>query len=225
MTNLPDEQGRRALLARYADVPWLRAAVAAIPYAGGSLDIILSYRGQEVAKRRIEAMLASLRYEMASVKEDAVRRDFFESEEWVDLVRLALEAASRTRESTRLSTIARILRGTVTASIAPVAYAEDLIEVVAGLRDSEATVLREICQESLEGRGAVQDYGASLALRLPPGLAGQIRFILRRLEAHGLIGEVTGTILGYSGGAFELTSTGKELCALLASGKLDESET
>lgn len=189
--------------------------MALIPYVGGSLDIILSHRFQEIAKRRIEFMLAALATRLKDVTEDKIDLAFLESEDWADIVRLAIERSARIRNKERLAAVAEILKGVATREVCATGHAEDLLEVIASLNDEETVVLREVHRESVDGRGEITGYGKSLEGRIPQQLFNRIPFLLKRLEALGLISEVTGTFYGYGGGSYSLTTVGKEICDYL----------
>jgi hypothetical protein len=206
--NLPDKQSDKEQSFQYSDATWLRAIVTAIPYVGGSLDLIFGHRGQVTARRRIEKMMVNLKAELESVNESSIRCDFLESEEWLDLVRLAVERGARIRNTDHIRAITKILKGVATDEITSTGHAEDLIEVLGALRDEEALMLREIYKT----RGAVLKFGENIKDRIPVAMHDRMPFLLKRLEALGLITELVGTILGYDGGDYNLTGTGKELC-------------
>lgn len=214
MNHFPSEP-KKEMQSDYSDTLWLRATVSLIPYIGGSLDLILSHRAGKLAKLRAEKLLAELRTEMEQAKETSIRREFLESDEWTDLVRLAVERGARIRDTSHLRAIARILKGIATDEISTSGHAEDLIDVVAALKDEEALILREIYERFTRGQDKVQNYGEELEEHVPSPLRRRVPFLLKRLEALGLITETTGAFYDYGGGEYGLTPTGKELCAYL----------
>lgn len=215
MKKLPIKKVISKLSSRYLEKWWVRAGVAAIPRVGGSLDIIFSHRGQELARARVASMFRFLREELEKITEEKIDRSFLESEEWTDVVILAVQKAAQVRNKERLRAIARILRSSITNEFNSGGHIENLLDVTAALRDEEAVLLREIYKRTLDGKSVIGNYGEELKDSLPGLMHDRLPFLLKRIESLGLISEQVGVILGYKGGAYTLTSTGKELCKYL----------
>lgn len=203
---------------RYADTTWLRTVVAAIPYVGGSLDLVLTHRGQSVARERVEHALTSLARELESIREENIRWEFLDSEEWVDLVRRALDRVSKTRQKEHRIAIARVLAGAVTGTLSETGYAERLIDVLADLREDEALVLRALLELDVNAPNTTPSAEArGVELRqIEVGTVPRerVRFVVKRLEALGLVEEVLVTYPGRVGGLYAVSETGRVLCRL-----------
>ena len=113
----------------------LRALIAAIPHAGRSIDVVVGQRvtiqgagapgeSSKTDERRLQFMFAELHREMRALDESRVRHDFFETEEWADVVRQAVALAVCTRDSRRLSAIARVLAARATGTVPPSGHAQ-----------------------------------------------------------------------------------------------------
>ena len=195
---------------------WIQSIVVGIPWIGGSLDKILSYKGRQLAEERIKTMLRFLKEEIQKIENNKIEMSFLESEEWNDIVFLSMEKSARIRNKGRLKTIARILKGSIKNEIDTGGHVEDLIDVVAELRDEEAILLREMYKFSheinTEPARSIVNYAEELKDRIPKTLHNRMDFLLKRIEGLGLISESTGGIVNYLGGTYDMTSTGIELC-------------
>ena len=212
----------------YCENTGLRAAVNAIPYIGGSLDVLFSSKGQQIFQKRILLLLKSLRQDMASLKESSVDQAFLESEEWFDLVVRAMECTVRTRDSRKIELYSRLLCSSVMETERYPHNPEDYLAVLAELTPREVELAWVIYQQQSDrpaknanplgwARQKGWDHVAADA-----GLdEADAVFLLKRLERSGLISEVTGAYFGYQGGVYVITETFRQLMDFLQRG--DES--
>jgi hypothetical protein len=74
----------------------IRIALQQIPYIGGSLSEILSYRRQKIEKKRLHQCLEKLREEIKLIDENKIDKNFPNTEEFSDVLRRTLENSIRT---------------------------------------------------------------------------------------------------------------------------------
>jgi hypothetical protein len=210
----------------YANNTVLRALVNAIPYVGGSLDVLFAYRGQQIVQERIMGLLEDLSIEMGGVREEVVDRKYLESEEWFDLILRGIGAATKTRDQEKIRLYAKILKGAVTAQNREEFAPEEYLVVLAELTPKEIEVARAIYEQQ---SGRPQDSESELQWAKRKGwekLSGQclsvpkedLPFVLLHLQRSGLIREITGAYLGYTGGVYVITETFRKLMRYLSEG-------
>ena len=72
---------------------WIRATVSAIPFVGGALDHLLFDKADEIRKRNIESSLDALSRKLEDIEESNVDKDWFNSEEALQVFRLLAETS------------------------------------------------------------------------------------------------------------------------------------
>jgi len=203
----------------YVNKSLVRAVLVAVPYIGGSLDIIFSSRGSAIVQSRLLDFVSSLDKEMARIRESMVDKDFLESEEFFDLSVRALEYTTRTRDREKLSLYAAILRGATVIQDRDDFSAEEYLQVLAELSSPEIRVAKAIYEQQREPPSKDQDNPAWVIQKGWDDLANQCRsvpeedlpFILLRLQRAGLIKEYVGAIVGYAGGVYAVTGFFRKL--------------
>jgi hypothetical protein len=187
----------------YADNTALRAAVTAIPFIGGSMDVVFSSIASQVVYRRIWSVIRHLEEEMKSIDEAKINKDFLESEEWFDLVYKTFDEARKTRLDEKHKMFARIL---VNVSIKQEEI--DNIERYQGiltdisLTDFKvAAYLVEHVLEAMNGEYKERKkFWSELAI---DGISDkQLKQSLARLFTLGLVQERYGAIMDYTGGHY-----------------------
>ena len=98
---------------RYESNPFLRMLVNAIPYVGGSIDVLLSAKWAEFHSKRVDVFITRTQAEMAELQESSLRKDLLESPEFYDLVyRIAQSVISSRFDQTRTG-YARVIKSAV----------------------------------------------------------------------------------------------------------------
>jgi hypothetical protein len=213
MDNLKDKLVQASKV--YADQTVVRAAINAIPYVGGSLDILLSSSGQNFVIRRIETFISELNDQLGQLDKSKVNHDFLQTEEGFDLVVKAFNSASRTRQNEKLKLYAKIIKGALTEGKE---YQEDdpelYLQIIEELSVNELRVakclyeLKEVKKKNPEqdNPNGKQDGMTNdawwLSKQYPEFDKDELVSIFVRLERTGLIKELVGSFLGYGGGQY-----------------------
>ena len=202
----------------YSNNTVLRVIVNAIPYIGGSLDVLLWGRGHRIAQERLKSLLEQLQTDMGTLNENMIDRTFIESEEWFDLVVKTLESAARTRDSEKIRLYSRILRNSVIRRKRETYSPEEYLTILAELTPREVELAKAIYAQQSDNpkenenelQWATRKGWGNLAAE--SGLDEKdVIFLLKRLERTGLIREVTGFYLGYEGGKYVITEAFRKL--------------
>lgn len=211
------------LAQKYDTTWWPRAIVSAFPCIGGSIDAAISSRAQEVVQARLERMFTFLFEEVERLDMELIDKQYFLSDEGIDLLRMALEKSIRIRQKEHLRAIARILIAAMWAQPRATGYWENAIGVLSELREDEAFLLggffrlqptRDVESDSQDGgEGPVMTIDVlEQEIPLPDG---RLPFALKRLEALGLVEEMLINYPGRVGGRFKLTDFGRGICILV----------
>lgn len=121
---------------RYEANPFLRILVNAIPYAGGSIDVLLSAKWSEFHSKRVEDFITKTQTEMAELQETSVRKDLLESPEFYDLVyRIAQDVISSRFDQTRTG-YARVIKSAVTGDESIISL-EELVQQISDLGEMD----------------------------------------------------------------------------------------
>jgi hypothetical protein len=192
----------------YADQVLIRASINAIPFIGGSIDVLLSSFGQKFVIKRIENFLTELNHEISLLDSKKINHDFLNSEEGFDLIIKSFNSASRTRQQEKLKLYAKILKNALTNQKT---YSEEepemFLEIIEGLSTREfrvATLLfRQKAKMKPHESVRTVDF-ASLAKENPEFNKDELVYILVRLEKTGLIKEHIFTIHGAGGDSYQI---------------------
>jgi hypothetical protein len=218
-----------AVALAYSENTVLRAVVNAIPWIGGSLDVLLSAKGQAIVHDRIMTFLDILHRRMAQVEAVLARQAQLESPQFFDTIVAGFEAAARTPDVDRQEHIAAILAGSVAgpwnASLEP----RQAIAILRDLTPGQLQLARTIYatqsgsptdkQNELQWALSVgwQTIRTTLGLSLSDFQTGCIM-----LQRAGLIREIAGAYVDYTGGVYVITPVFRALMDYVHSGGLTE---
>lgn len=205
----------------YSDNIPLRSIIASIPIVGGSLDVVFSTQGQKNVQRRLVLLITQLQIDYRSLEERVIDKNFVKSEEFFDLLVKVLDASARTRHDEKIRIYARILCNSTINEYHILYNPEDYVDVLSELSIQELHLARRIylSQKSTPQNdkeadlGWVKRCGWEHIIESVP--AEDINFLLKRLERTGLITEVMGMYLGYSGGVYKITDTFRKMMEFL----------
>lgn len=120
----------------YKSNPFLRMLVNAIPYVGGSIDVLLSAKWGEFHSKRVEDFIIKTQKELAEIQEASLRKDILESPEFYDLVnRIAQVVISSRFDQTRTG-YARVIKSAVTGGESFISL-EELVQQISDLGEMD----------------------------------------------------------------------------------------
>ncbi len=117
-----------------------------IPLVGDSLTEIAAGRGQQIIEARRDEFLRLLAEHLATLEEQAVRKDYFKTPEGIDLLIKALDEARRTRSKEKRDLYARILKGAIVDFGQGRYSAEEYLYLISDLTLKELRVARSLYQ-------------------------------------------------------------------------------
>jgi hypothetical protein len=125
--------------------PYLLATISAVPVVGGSITQVLTGIGQQIVQERNKRLFEQLTEHMATVEEQAIKRDYLKTPEGFDLLIKALDESRRTRSEAKRDLIARILAGATSTVTGQSEYSpEEYLSIVASLTPRELQVARTL---------------------------------------------------------------------------------
>jgi hypothetical protein len=83
------------------------AAINAIPLVGSSIAALISGKAQERVRRRTVDVFSAMKEEIESVEEQAIHKEFFESEEFQTLLALTIEQLQTTHDREKLKMLGK----------------------------------------------------------------------------------------------------------------------
>jgi hypothetical protein len=199
---------------KHSDVEDLGSGAAQIvasvvPLLGGPIAAgIAAWEGRRVSKR-IEALVGEIAALAERIDQRKLDKTYIETDAFQDAVIAALEAGRRTADADKRRVIAAILLGAAFTERPPQLDVEALLDTIGGLSPQDLALARILYDESGGDEPKAIVTGA-----VGPADFPDREFHLKRLEAGGLIRELTGTY-GGSGGQYFMTMTFHRLMALL----------
>ena len=133
--NLPDKADE--LITEWLNKdPLIPAAISTIPVFGSSLATFYSGKWLQIYAERTNAMLQQFREHVSSLDQQALRKDYLDTPEGIDLLIQATELSSRTRSEEKRDLIARIFAGATSLEVQQGSYAaEEYLDLVGSLTE------------------------------------------------------------------------------------------
>ena len=199
---------------KYEASSLLRALVNAIPYAGGSLDVLLSAKWAQYHSQRVDDFINKMQEELIELQENTVRKDLLESAEFYDLIyRIAQDVISSRFGETRLA-YAKIIKSAVTGNES-FSSLEDLVQQISDLREMDYQFITAINKLIHSGKVVT---GESISNELV-GYGYSIMDCERhlyRFEVFGLLDHQRNTLLGRGKMPFEVLPSFNKLVSYLS---------
>lgn len=186
MENLPTRitdvasQAEEEISTTYSRLTPLRAAVAAIPLVGSTIDAFLGTRGQNIAAQRLERTIQGIQRQIVAVDMSKLDGAFLESEEFYDLLWRAFEEGQRTANHQKVALYVRILLQSLQAP----PFRENAHEYLALLAELSST---EIQVAAAAYRHRPKFSESNIGRELTGMSASLITSYLARLERTGLV--------------------------------------
>lgn len=177
--------------------PYLLAAISAVPGVGGSITQVITGIGQQIVQERNRKLFERLSVHLATVEEQAIRQDYFETPEGFDLLIKALDESRKTRSDEKRELIARVLAGAAATNVERGDFSpEEYINIVSSLTAKELGIARTI-YDLQRNVSAPLEYDASnrvetwrlceKSIREKHSLEDNLSLFLNRITATGLI--------------------------------------
>jgi hypothetical protein len=142
--NLPDK-AEELLTEVLTKDPLVLASISAVPYFGSTLATFFSAKWLQIYQERTNALFERFRDYLNSLDERAIRRDYFDTPEGIDLLMKATEQSAKTRSEEKRDLIARILAGAASTECEQGEYSpEEYLNLIAALTVKELDVARTI---------------------------------------------------------------------------------
>lgn len=201
----------------YSKCTELRALVNLIPGIGSSIDVIISNEFQQLQYERIIKTMDVLNEEMNKINEKKIDRPFIGSEDFKDLLWHFLDRVVKVKDREKVILYCRILVGSIKIENANERrFADDMIDLLSNLSIRDLSIAQEIFlqqrnmpesfdhENNTQLKFIVNQGWHQLTTKL--GL-NEIDFdiSLRKLEISGLLKQLVGMYIGYSGGLYLIT--------------------
>lgn len=133
-----------------AEDPYLRILLKRVPLFGDSLVEIAAGKGQQIAQERRDEFLELLAERFVDLEGLALRKDYFETPEGIDMLVKALDESRKTRSRKKREMYARILKGAILDFERREYSSEEYLHLVADLTEKELRVARLIYRDRPE---------------------------------------------------------------------------
>ena len=209
----------------YSDSSALRICISGIPAIGPIIDTLLSTKGQTIAYNRLLEFYNELSKEIQSIDEKIIDLEYVNSEDFYDLLMKLSESSIKTRSNEKKKLYAKILKNSCTISEIKT-NPEYFIDIITEISLEEFLVGKKLFELKNSGdytKLIHEHYDGKNMMKTRDVLAltditidkDDLDFILLRLQKVGLIKELTGSNMGYTGGSYELTKTFAKVMAIL----------
>lgn len=139
---------------------WLRAGVASIPFVGGGLDHLLFDKYAEIQRKNMQQAIDAMKEKVASMEEQKVSKEWFESEEALDMLRNLLQRVMYEGDSGKIRTLSNVYCqfGTIEHKDDPNKFA--VLDTISKLTSNQRVIFKvvnEVPQETKTvGDGAIE---------------------------------------------------------------------
>jgi hypothetical protein len=123
---------------------WLRAGVASIPFVGGGLDHLLFDKYAEIQQKNMQQAIDAMKEKMASMEEQKVSKEWFESEEALDMLRNLLQRVMYEGDSDKIRTLSNVYCqfGTIEHKDDPNKYA--VLDTISKLTSNQRVIFKAV---------------------------------------------------------------------------------
>lgn len=143
---------------------WLRAGVASIPIVGGGLDHLLFDKYAEIQQKNMQLAIDAMKEKMVSMEEQKVSKNWFESEEALDMLRNLLQRIMYEGDSIKIKTLSNVYCqfGTIEHKDDPNKYA--VLDIISKMTNNQRVVFKavnEVAQETKTVSEGAIEYTAT----------------------------------------------------------------
>lgn len=120
-----------------------RAIVNAIPYIGGSVDVLLTHKWAQIQQQRVDDLLEKISAELADLSDTAITKSTLESEEFYDFIYQIANRAIESRCGEKRTAFARIIKSAIIQDKS-IFDLEDIVRQVAQTQEKDLIYLKVI---------------------------------------------------------------------------------
>lgn len=124
--------------------PLVLASISAVPYFGSTLTTFLSAKWLTIYQERTKAMFDKFGEDLSELDEQSIKKDYFDTDEGIDLLIKATEQSAKTRSEEKRDLIARILCGAVMDHEVGEYSPEEYLNLLSDLTVRELRVARSL---------------------------------------------------------------------------------
>lgn len=172
-----------------AEDPVLRVLLKRIPLVGDSLTEIAAGKGQQIIEARRDEFLGLLAEHIAAVEEQAIRSDYFQTPEGLDLLFKALDESRKTRSREKRDLYARVLSGAIVDFERREYSPEEYLNLISDLTLLELNVARSLYLSNPKNGESWEAWKDQLYAHYKMH-KDDLPIILSRIQATGLIKDV-----------------------------------
>lgn len=221
------EKKIESAISKSAENPALGWVLSNIPIYGPAIQSAMTTLETAILTKRMSDFVISVHEEALLIDQSKVDQSYFETEEFYDFVRRALENTARTRDQTKIKLYARILvRAPILDNAIFRSSIEDFFAILLELSPADLHLAREVFEQqkdlpeefnSIEQDELrhVKDSGWD---DLPNTLRinkSQFGLSVTKLVRIGLLRQVIGTYQSYIGDAYSITPVFRTLMTLI----------
>ncbi len=209
----------------YGKMQSIRALIQLIPSIGGFLDTLLGIPAYYFEQERLELLFKYIGDIFESIEHERLNLDWANTDQFRDILRIAIESSAKSRSEEKIKMNAMILSNTLfvenDGSFMPEEYLlalEDLtpIEISALFTFYETVKDQQQLRESGNAKAA-EKLSWRESIKQQCRLDDEdIEFIMKRIQRSGLISELVGANLSYSGGSYRINPTFERLVDYLS---------
>lgn len=211
------------ITSKYSSNNILRALVQMIPFVGPLFDAIIAIPGDKYKEERLNRFLLLLYKSIKEIEGTQAKEEFhnnsgwINSEEFYDILNLAIEGSLKSRSKEKMLINVMILTNLLSVNNNDNFRPEEYIYALESLSPIEVKILLifyksyskesdNITHESELQKASRIDVKANMIKEIGIDEA-DLLFMLKRIEKSGFIKEITGTYFNYTGGSFTITES------------------
>ncbi|MEO4053389.1 hypothetical protein [Solibacillus sp. CAU 1738] len=204
---------------RFMNSAEFKGVIQIIPWLGPYISEKISSRENKFIQARIEFFIQDLYSEINAMK-DVTLVNWLESEENYDIFNIAIESSVQNRSREKSLMNAKLLMSALRGDVEDLGLVEEFLYSLKDLSPIEIKALAVIyhafntyekSEHENELQFSVKIKWRELLIEKCLIQEDDIDFIVKRLENTGLISEITGGFLNYSGGQIKINKTFKKL--------------
>ena len=205
---------------KYSNSTVVRAAVSAVPYIGGSLDILLSGTASKIQEKRLKNTLDVLSCQLKQLNENKIDKKYIDSEDFFDDICLFFDQSLKTKSQKKIELLSSIVRSKISGKKCKIDI-KSYFNSIGELSDDEIIVLYAIDliinNKKLHSSDEPDKlFGIDKKMLAEYFLSEKkenidCEFALIRIEKAGFLKEQTGAFFDYTGGTYYPTRAFDEL--------------